>query len=782
MFKCAGNCLFLSHVLCMLLPVFASSPQSGPAEFDFKDQLDVPCAEYVYSEVLTLTGISGSLVIHVGQGEYSLNGSAYTSAIGTVANNAQLRLRQLSSSSYGQVTVAIVTVGSYSDRFCARTLDNPSEGWSQAPGILAGIVAPVFPNHDFVVTDYGAVGNGTTLCTQAFANTIQACHAAGGGRVLVPSGVYLCGAIRLLSNVNLHLADDAIISFSQNPADFPVVYTRFEGTECMNYSPLIYAFEQENIAVTGAGTLNGRADATHWWPWGDQSTDDKLLLYSMADNNLPVEQRIFGAGHFLRPSMIQPYRCRNFLLQDVRILNGPMWHVHPVLCTNIIIDGITVSGAGPNNDGCNPESCDNVWIKNCTFNTGDDCIALKSGRDSDGRRINVPIKNVVVQDCIMQDGHGGVTIGSEMSGGVRNIFAERCTMSSPHLKRALRIKTNSERGGVIEHIYYRHITIGQVSEAAVIFDFYYGDDTGDFTPILHNVELEDVNLTKSGRYGLFLRGFQRSPIQDIRLVNCNFAQYTGNSYSNVQNLILNNTCLQGDCHRAVWYALSEEQQSVLLQVKAFLEGPYQAETNTMITGSNFNQSLRQQTTSPYWEDPVQIADMPANAVDWMLIRIYSVDWQRIVRNKSVILLNTGELFDPVAGSTQIRIYGVPLGSYYVALYHRNHIGVVSSLPLSLISGSAGVWDFAQAADRYWGGNSGAKLLRFTPTSVWGLCAGDIDADGALTTQDYVMWYGQFFTAQNGYLASDLNMDGQVNALDCNLWWINACQGTRCQLP
>ncbi len=209
----------------------------------------------------------------------------------------------------------------------------------------------------------------------------------------MPPGVFQTGAIHLKSNVNLHLAEGATLKFSADPAKYlPVVYTRFEGTECMNYSPLIYAFEQENIAVTGRGVLDGSASNDNWWKWarrGPSGGDpparaDITNLRDMAERGVPVKERVFGAGHYLRNSFIQPYRSKNILIEGVRIINSPMWEIHPVLSTNVTVRGVTVDTHGPNNDGCNPESSRDVLIEDCVFDTGDDCIAIKSGRDADG--------------------------------------------------------------------------------------------------------------------------------------------------------------------------------------------------------------------------------------------------------------------------------------------------------------------------------------------------------------------------------------------------------------
>jgi polygalacturonase len=315
----------------------------------------------------------------------------------------------------------------------------------------------------------------------------------------------------------------------------------------MNYSPLIYAYEQENIAITGEGTLDGQASDENWWQWKKIQADDVEVLRNQGESGVPVEQRICGDGKKLRPNMIQPYKCKNVLIEGLTIRNSPMWHVHPVLSTNVIVRNVKVIGHGPNNDGCNPESCRDVLIEGCYFDTGDDCIAIKSGRNNDGRRVNVPSENIIIQNCEMRDGHGGVVIGSETTGGVRNIFAENCTMDSPNLDRMLRIKTNSVRGGIIENIYLRNITIGQVAEAVINVNFLYGEgDTGNYTPTVANINLENITSRKS-QYALSIKGYDRSPVTNIRLKDCTFDNVEkSNELVGVENLVFENVKINGE--------------------------------------------------------------------------------------------------------------------------------------------------------------------------------------------------------------------------------------------
>jgi polygalacturonase len=403
-------------------------------------------------------------------------------------------------------------------------------GWDMVPGILARIKAPTFPSRTFDVTKYGAVGDGRTDCTAAFRSAIAACNGAGGGRVLVPAGRFLTGAIHLKSNVDLHVAKDATLAFTTDTkAYLPQVPTRFEGMELMGYSPFIYALDQENIAITGEGTLDGQASDENWWEWKGGSkggTRSQLparnRLQAMMQTGVPTAQRVFGEGDFLRPNFIQPYRCRNVLIEGVTIVRSPMWEINPTLCTNVTVRGVHIDSHGPNNDGCDPDSCRDVLIENCYFDTGDDCIAIKSGRNEDGRRIHVPTENVIIRGCQMKDGHGGVTIGSEISGGVRYVFVERCVMDSPNLDRALRFKNNAARGGVLEHVYMRDVTVGQVADAVLSIDFYYEEgQKGDFIPVVRDVEMRNVTSKKSN-YGVYARAYDKSEISNLRFIDCTF--------------------------------------------------------------------------------------------------------------------------------------------------------------------------------------------------------------------------------------------------------------------
>ncbi len=442
--------------------------------------------------------------------------------------------------------------------FSQTATKQTADAWARVPQILARIKPPKFPKKDFLITKYGAKADGgATDSTEAIRQAIDECNKKGGGRVVVPAGEFLTGAIHLKSNVNLYVSKGATIKFSKDPQKYlPVVFTRWEGMECMNYSPFIYAFEQQNIAVTGEGTLDGQSNESFWLWHGNKNygwkegmpnqKPDRAKLYEMMDKGVPVSERVFGENHYLRPQFVQPYRCKNVLIDGLTIINSPMWEIHPVLCENVTVQNLKINSHGPNNDGCDPESCKDVLIKNCVFDTGDDCIAIKSGRNADGRRINVPTENVVVTGCTMKDGHGGITVGSEISGGVRNVFGENCQMSSPNLDHALRVKNNAMRGGLLENFYFRNITVGQVAHAVITIDFNYEEGAkGNFTPVMRNYVVENLRSGKS-EYGVDIQGLSNAPVYEIQIKNTTFDNVQkGNIATNIKGVTLDNFKVNG---------------------------------------------------------------------------------------------------------------------------------------------------------------------------------------------------------------------------------------------
>ena len=346
--------------------------------------------------------------------------------------------------------------------------------WDKMVEVNNQIVSPVFPDRTFVITDYHDVKD--TLYTNAINQAIAICSEQGGGKVVIPNGEFFTASIRLKSNVNLHLSDSTILKFTTDPFLFDTVQTRIEGIDCYNISPLIYAYGESNIAITGNGVMDGQADRSNWFSESrirgivqedGKKINEKTLLYEMKEDSIPFKERVFMRENGMRPQFINLYKCKNILLEGFTINRSPFWLIHPLLSENITVRKVKMQSHGYNNDGCDPESCRNVLIEDCDFDTGDDCIAIKSGRDEDGRYWNIPSENIIVRHCRMKDGHAGVAIGSEVTGGCRNVWVENCTMDSPELDRIIRIKSNAIRGGEVENIFVRNIRVGEWAASAV---------------------------------------------------------------------------------------------------------------------------------------------------------------------------------------------------------------------------------------------------------------------------------------------------------------------------
>lgn len=424
---------------------------------------------------------------------------------------------------------------------CGTSVAPAGDPWAEADRIVAGMSQVDFPDYSVDITSFGAVpGDSLNLAGEAINLAILDVNQKGGGTVLVPDGVFYTGPITMKSNVRLHLSDNATLKFVPDVSLYmPAVLTRWEGLDCYNAHPLIYAYGETNIAITGKGTIDGGADPENWWnrqkeiersdfrpdPAGPLVRASRLRLLDMGENHVPVNKRIFDETDCLRPQTINFYRCTTVLIEGVTLINSPFWVIHPLLCTDLVVRSVTIVNDGPNGDGCDPESCRNVLIEDCVFDTGDDCIAIKSGRNEDGRKWNIPSENIIVRNCTMADGHGGVVIGSEITGGFRNLFVENCRMSSPNLDRVIRIKTSTARGGLIENIYVRNVEVGQCRESVLRINLNYEPNEKarrGFYPEVRNVQLENVHCNAS-EYGLWLYGFDdRTNISGISLKNCSF--------------------------------------------------------------------------------------------------------------------------------------------------------------------------------------------------------------------------------------------------------------------
>jgi polygalacturonase len=416
-----------------------------------------------------------------------------------------------------------------------------------ADRVIARVRRPRIPRRSVPVTAFGAVGDGTTDCTHAFGRAIAVVHSLGGGRVVVPAGTFLTGPIHLLSNVELHLAKDSRIAFSTDPnAYLPAVFTRWQGIEFMGYSPLIYAHGQHDIAITGEGILDGQAGNANWWAWKPLGDSDFPTLEASANAGVPVTERAFSTGFHFRPPFVQPYACERVLIEGVTVVNTPFWHLNPVLSRDVTVSGVTVDSSGPNSDGCDPECCDGVVITDCSFNTGDDCIAIKSGRNTDGRRVNVPCRNIVIQRSTFANGHGGVTIGSEMTGGVHQVYARDLSMSSPSLQSGHRIKTNSVRGGTVSDIHVRRVTAGTIGGPILLIDFNYGEgNTGTFPPTVTGIDLADWTV-QSCRPAWTLTGYADDPVGTVTLSDIAITAMTGTNVAvNISDLVLTDVTVAG---------------------------------------------------------------------------------------------------------------------------------------------------------------------------------------------------------------------------------------------
>ena len=473
---------------------------------------------------------------------------------------------------------------------CIIALTAQAKGWDeqQYKQIEQSIRVPEFPNNTFVITKFGAKPTNTAAKNQkAIQKAIQKCAKKGGGRVVVPEGTFLTGAITLLSNVNLVVEKGAVLQFVFQPELYPIVATRWEGMDCYNLSPCIYAFKQTNIAVTGEGTIDGGGSKETWWQWTgvpwfggapdklpNQRSGTRARLQKQAEDGVPMEQRIYTQNDGLRPQLINFNQCENILMENLTLLRSPFWVIHPLLSKNITVRGMKIINDGPNGDGCDPESCDGVLIENCFFNTGDDCIAIKSGRNNDGRLWNRPSENIIIRHCEMKNGHGGVVIGSEISGGCRNVYAEDNIMDSPQLDRVVRIKTNTCRGGVIENINARNIQVGVCKESVLKINLDYEHNEvccRGFIPTVRNVNIENITCEKS-KYGVQIIALEDAcQVYDINVKNCRFnGVEDGNSIKgqtrdiHFDGLIINGNLVLEKMpykHYSEWLTYSEMQRT-----------------------------------------------------------------------------------------------------------------------------------------------------------------------------------------------------------------------------
>lgn len=353
-------------------------------------------------------------------------------------------------------------------------------------------------------------------CRATIQSAIDRVNSLGGGKVVLAPGVWQSnGGIRLTSNLELHLEHGAELVFSGEAEHYlPLVHTRWEGTELFGYMPCLYAYHASDVAITGTGVISLAASGT-MYQWRKEQSDAQSRLRSMGAQGVPLHERVFGKGRFLRPSCVQFFGCHNVLVEGVSVRNPLFWGVHLVFTHSATIRNISVKSSEVNSDGIDIDSSSCVLVERCTLDTGDDSIALKSGRDRDGRAAGAPSEDIVIRDCtIARSDSSGIAVGSEMSGGVRRVYVIRCTMGEVHA--AVTIKSNLDRGGVVEHLRMWKISANRCWRLVQITTSYHGYAGGEYPPTFRDIELDDVRAS-SANDGISLLGSSRAPITGVAL-------------------------------------------------------------------------------------------------------------------------------------------------------------------------------------------------------------------------------------------------------------------------
>lgn len=455
--------------------------------------------------------------------------------------------------------------------------------YKNLPFSMPVVSRPVFPNTTVSITDFGGVGNGIVLNTQAFAKAIDALSAKGGGKLIVPQGVWFTGPIVLKSNINLHLEAGAVILFSPDKSLYPIVETSFEGLDTRRCQSPIWAKGQTNIAITGNGAIDGNGqywralkkdkvsdrfwkDATshggvfkradYWMPSAQFKRGDSISDMNVP-RNLKTDAEWESIRDFLRPVMVSLQECKNVLLQGVIFQNSPAWNLHPLMCENIIIDGIKARNPfyAQNGDALDLESCKNAIIVNSTFDAGDDGICIKSGKDEDGWKRNFACENVIVDNCTVFKGHGGFVVGSEMSSGVKNISVTNCQFLGTDV--GLRFKSKRGRGGVVENIYISNISMFDIATEPLLFDLYYGGKSAveafndktvqpekipaadKSTPVFKNIYIKNV-VCSNAHKAMFFNGLPEKNIDNINIEDVTVHAKLGAELVESENIKLKN--------------------------------------------------------------------------------------------------------------------------------------------------------------------------------------------------------------------------------------------------
>lgn len=410
--------------------------------------------------------------------------------------------------------------------------------------ILKNINTPKISDYTISILSFGAKGDSTTDCKPAFDKAMEDCQIHKGAKIIVPAGCYLVdGPIHLVNNVCIELEKGARIKFGSNPEKYlPVVFTSWEGTFLYNYSPYIYGYQLENISIIGEGTIDGNAkDSIN--EWTKVQKPDQILSRKMNHENTPLKDRVFGANHFLRPHLLQLFECKNILIEGITITDSPFWCIHLLKSENITIRGITYDAQNKNNDGIDPEYSKNVLIEDVNFNNADDNIAIKAGRDHEGRATAISSENIIIRNCHFKGLHG-VVIGSEMSAGVRNVFIENCDYAG-YCKRGIYAKSNPDRGGFITDLYVNNVQFDEVEDCFFITSFFLGEGKGYSTDI-HNIFVDSLFCRKARNAGIVIQGFPLKKVKDIYFSNVTIDSASiGISLTNAQNIVFTDVTIGG---------------------------------------------------------------------------------------------------------------------------------------------------------------------------------------------------------------------------------------------
>ena len=472
---------------------------------------------------------------------------------------------------------------------CCSEGDKYASVYENLPFEMPQVVQPSIPAREVCITEFGAVGDGMTLNTEAFAKAIDGLAEQGGGCVNVPDGIWFTGPIVLKDNIELHLSNHAMILFSPDQSLYPLTEIIFEGLNTWRLQSPISARGVKNVAITGGGVIDGSGDAwrmvkqskvtesawkklvasggivdgTNWFPTESYYRGQKSATDQNVNENMTKKEDFEPIRDFLRPVMVAIHNCENVLLQGVTFQNSPCWTIHPAICTNLTIDGITVRcpAYAQNGDGVDIESCKNVLMINSSVDAGDDAICIKSGKNEDGRKRGIPCENVLVDNCIVFHGHGGFVVGSEMSGGVKNVNVRNCTFSGTDV--GLRFKSTRGRGGVVENIFIENITMNNILTDGLLFDLFYGGksasealadgDEGEATdmpfkpvdettPAFRNIDIRDVRCNGARRAMLF-NGLPEMNVENVKVENAWFYTTTGAQVNESTNVAFKNVTI-----------------------------------------------------------------------------------------------------------------------------------------------------------------------------------------------------------------------------------------------